>query len=72
MAIVDRQVKKLRSKNISSVKVVWRNHSKEEATWEAKDVIRDKYPQLFPTLDIKFSLIRGPNFFKGEGCNTLV
>ena len=32
VAIVDRQVKKLRSKNISSVKVVWRNHSGEEAT----------------------------------------
>ena len=44
MAIVDQQVNKLRSKNISSVKVVWSNHSKEEATWEVEDVIRDKYP----------------------------
>ena len=32
VAIVDRQVKKLRSKNINSVKVVWRNHLGEEAT----------------------------------------
>ncbi|XP_016474972.2 uncharacterized protein LOC107796689 [Nicotiana tabacum] len=32
MAIVDRQVRKLRSKEILFVKVLWRNHSIEEAT----------------------------------------
>ena len=31
-AVVDRQVKKLRSKEIKSVKVIWRNYSGEEAT----------------------------------------
>ncbi|XP_072066928.1 uncharacterized protein [Arachis hypogaea] len=45
--IVDRQVKKLRSKEIASVKVVWKNHSIEEATWEVEDAMRDKYPYLF-------------------------
>nr|XP_025607795.1 uncharacterized protein LOC112701228 [Arachis hypogaea] len=47
VAIVDRQVKKLRSKEIAYVKVVWKNHSIEEATWEVEDAMRDKYPYLF-------------------------
>nr|XP_025661246.1 uncharacterized protein LOC112756849 [Arachis hypogaea] len=47
VAIVDRQVKKLRSKEIASAKVVWKNHSVEEATWEVEDAMRNKYPYLF-------------------------
>ncbi|XP_020972163.1 uncharacterized protein LOC110269084 [Arachis ipaensis] len=47
VAIIDRQVKKLRSKEIASVKVVWKNHPVEEATWEVKDAMHDKYPYLF-------------------------
>ncbi|XP_070049260.1 uncharacterized protein [Nicotiana tomentosiformis] len=34
MAILDRQVRKLRSKNIAYVKVQWRGHPVEEDTWE--------------------------------------
>ncbi|WMV07538.1 hypothetical protein MTR67_000923 [Solanum verrucosum] len=33
--IFDRQVKRLRNKEIASVKVLWRNHLVEGATWEA-------------------------------------
>ncbi|XP_016451076.2 uncharacterized protein LOC107775809 [Nicotiana tabacum] len=44
MAIVDRQVRKLRSKKIEFVKVLWRNHTVEEATWEIEDAMRSKYP----------------------------
>uniref|UniRef100_A0A1U7XEZ6 Uncharacterized protein LOC104238057 n=2 Tax=Nicotiana sylvestris TaxID=4096 RepID=A0A1U7XEZ6_NICSY len=47
MAIVDRQVRKLRSKEIVFVKVLWRNHAVEEATWEIEDNMRVKYPYLF-------------------------
>ncbi|XP_070049862.1 uncharacterized protein [Nicotiana tomentosiformis] len=47
MAIVDRQVRKLRSKEIEFVKVLWRNHTVEEATWEIEDAMRVKYPHLF-------------------------
>ncbi|XP_070054469.1 uncharacterized protein [Nicotiana tomentosiformis] len=36
MAILDRQVQKLRSKNIDSVKVQWRGHLVEETTWETE------------------------------------
>ncbi|WMV40930.1 hypothetical protein MTR67_034315, partial [Solanum verrucosum] len=35
-SILDRQVRKLRTKEIASVKVLWRNQFVEEATWEAK------------------------------------
>nr|XP_018630035.1 uncharacterized protein LOC104107271 [Nicotiana tomentosiformis] len=33
VAIIDRQVRRLRTKDVASVKVIWRNHSVEEATW---------------------------------------
>ncbi|XP_072090478.1 uncharacterized protein [Arachis hypogaea] len=48
VAIVDRQVKKLPSKEIASVKLVWKNHSVEEATWKVEDAMCDKYPWKIP------------------------
>ncbi|XP_075092390.1 uncharacterized protein LOC142172625 [Nicotiana tabacum] len=42
MTIVDRQVRNLRSKEIEFVKVLWRNHTVEEATWEIEDAMRVK------------------------------
>nr|XP_016499759.1 PREDICTED: uncharacterized protein LOC107818285 [Nicotiana tabacum] len=47
MAIVDRQIRKLWSKEIVFVKILWRNHTVKEATWEIKDAMRVKYPHLF-------------------------
>ena len=29
------------------VKVLWRNHSQEEATWETEESMRRDYPYLF-------------------------
>ncbi|XP_059295383.1 uncharacterized protein LOC132048704 [Lycium ferocissimum] len=45
--ILDRQVRRLRAKDIASVKVLWRNHDVEEATWEAAEDIKIRYPHLF-------------------------
>ena len=45
--ILDKKEKELRTKRISLVKVLWRNHSIEEATWEREEEIRNKYPHLF-------------------------
>ncbi|KAA3480560.1 DNA/RNA polymerases superfamily protein [Gossypium australe] len=45
--ILDRDVKVLRRKSVPLVKVLWRNHGVEEATWEPEDVMRQQYPQLF-------------------------
>jgi hypothetical protein len=55
--IMDRQVRKLRSKG----------HSCEEATWELEDKMRKEYPHLFDNLG-KYSIIsikfRVRNFYK--------
>ena len=45
--ILDRKTKSLRNKEISLVKVLWRNHKMEEATWEREDAMRTNYPELF-------------------------
>ncbi|KAF3684468.1 hypothetical protein FXO38_00255 [Capsicum annuum] len=49
--ILDRQVRKLRSKEIASVKVLWRNQKVEEATWESEDSMRIRYPNLFASME---------------------
>ncbi|WMV25401.1 hypothetical protein MTR67_018786 [Solanum verrucosum] len=46
--ILDRQVKKLRNKEVASVKVLWRNNLVEGATWEAEANMKSRYPNLFP------------------------
>ena len=45
--ILAREVKELRNKKIPLVKVLWRNHKTEEATWESEETMRHQYPQLF-------------------------
>ena len=45
--IVDKQVKKFRNKDVASIKVLWKNHLVEGATWEAEADINSRYPHLF-------------------------
>ncbi|KAA0057672.1 pol protein [Cucumis melo var. makuwa] len=45
--VLAREVKTLRNKEIPLVKVLWRNHRLEEATWEREDDMRSRYPELF-------------------------
>ena len=45
--ILAREVKELQNKRILLVKVLWRNHKTEEATWESEETMRQPYPQLF-------------------------
>ncbi|XP_022857389.1 uncharacterized protein LOC111378425 [Olea europaea var. sylvestris] len=47
--ILDRKEQVLHSKNIPLVKVLWRNHVVEEATWKNKEQIRSQYPRIFYT-----------------------
>ena len=47
VTILDWKDKVLRNKTIDVVKVLWMNHSVEEATWETEDQMRDMYPRLF-------------------------
>ncbi|WMV40982.1 hypothetical protein MTR67_034367 [Solanum verrucosum] len=50
--ILNRQVRKLRTKEVASVKVLWRNQFLEEATWEAEDEMKKRYPHLFESGEI--------------------
>ena len=52
IAIIDHQVKKLCSKEVTFVKVIWKNHSGEEATWEVEEAMQAKYPHMFDSLGI--------------------
>ncbi|KAL2237891.1 UNVERIFIED_CONTAM: Transposon Tf2-11 polyprotein [Sesamum indicum] len=45
--ILDRNVRKLRIKDIPMLKVRWSHHSPREATWEVEEHIKEKYPYLF-------------------------
>ena len=45
--ILDRKDKVLRNKTMPLVKVLWRNHNVEEATWETEEDMRKEYPELF-------------------------
>src|SRR5215813_6710063 len=47
LAIIDRQVRKLRSKSVPSIKVVWQHHHGPEATWESEELMCQRYPYLF-------------------------
>ena len=51
IAILDRDVCKLRTKEIKSVKVQWKHRPVEEATWEAEEDMKKRYPYLFEPAD---------------------
>ena len=45
--ILAREMKQLRNKQVPLVKVLWKHHDREEATWEPEATMRIQYPQLF-------------------------
>ena len=47
--ILDRQVRRLRNKEVASVKVLCRSQSVEGATWKAEATIKAKFLHLFPS-----------------------
>ena len=51
VAILDREVRKFRSREIASIKVQWKNRLVEEATWEKEAAMREIYPPLFTDSD---------------------
>ena len=44
---MNRQIRKLRNKEMAMVKVQWQNHEVEECAWESEQSMKEKYPQLF-------------------------
>ena len=61
--LLDRKVKELRCKQIPLVKILWKNHGIEEATWEMEEEMQKKYPELFKNQGEKF---QERISFKGE------
>ena len=47
IAILDRQIRKLRTKELVSVNVQWKHRSVREATWETESDMRARYLDLF-------------------------
>ena len=47
VSIVYRKVKQLCQREIPMVKVNWKNHGVEDATWETEEKMRRDYPHLF-------------------------
>jgi hypothetical protein len=45
--ILDETECQTRQKAIKFLKVQWSNHSKDEATWEHEDRLREEYPAFF-------------------------
>ena len=45
--ILDRKDQVLHSRNISLVKVLWKNHTVQKVTWEKEEDMKEKYPHLF-------------------------
>ncbi|WMV41047.1 hypothetical protein MTR67_034432, partial [Solanum verrucosum] len=51
--ILDQQVKRLRNKEVVSVKVLWRNNLVEGATWKVEANMKSRYPHIFPSTPIQ-------------------
>ncbi|TMW88139.1 hypothetical protein EJD97_018994 [Solanum chilense] len=47
VAILDREIRKMRSREIASIKVQWQNRPVEESTWKKEADMQEKYPHLF-------------------------
>ncbi|WMV18728.1 hypothetical protein MTR67_012113 [Solanum verrucosum] len=58
--ILNRQVHKLRTKEIASFKVLWRNQFVKESTCEAEEDMQKRYSHLFPSRE-----------FPDQGTNSL-
>ena len=44
--ILERALKKLRTKEILIVKVLWSHHGVKDATWETEEFLRRKHPEF--------------------------
>ena len=47
IAILDQEVRVLRSQMIPFMKVAWQHYGGDDATWEHEDLMRNLYPHLF-------------------------
>jgi len=55
----------LRNKTITLVKVIWRHHGTEGATWESEEAMKKQHPHLFENLPVIANFEDGI-FVRGE------
>ena len=61
-------MKDLRNKQIPLVKILWKQHEVEKATWELETDIQEKYPELLTNKGMNFDL---EILLKGRECEDL-
>ncbi|XP_070040993.1 uncharacterized protein [Nicotiana tomentosiformis] len=64
VAILDRQVQKLKLKDIALMKVQWRDRPVKKATWDIDHDMKSIYPYLFSTLDMILYPFKDEHLFK--------
>ena len=47
VAVIDRQTRVLRNKEVALVKIQWHGQGSEECTWKAEQAMKEEYLQLF-------------------------
>ena len=67
--VIEEMERVTRSKVVKFYKVVWNNHSEQDATWERDDFLCDAYPTFYK--DWWVFPISGRDFYKGAGAVTL-
>ncbi|WMV10160.1 hypothetical protein MTR67_003545 [Solanum verrucosum] len=65
VAILDREVYKLRSKDIAYVKVQWKNRLVEESTWKTEDYMYRRYPHIF--CRFRYPFLPSPSLRTNDG-----
>ncbi|XP_050888629.1 uncharacterized protein LOC127093770 [Lathyrus oleraceus] len=64
--IDDRELKKLRGKEIALVKVVWGGAARGNMTWELESRMRESYPKLFTSVGCATGCSLTSYYFKGN------
>ena len=59
--ILDREICKLRTKKVASVKVLWRNQFIRQDTWKVEEYMKKIYSHLFETREIPY---QGTHFLR--------
>jgi hypothetical protein len=70
MTVLEVKERVTQNRVVKLYKVVWSNHSERDVMWEREDYLRDTYPTFYAQR-YAFQIL-GQDFYKREGCNTLV
>ena len=52
IAVLERGMRRLRSKDIPMLRIQWSRRGPDEATWETEDSIQRNYPEFYAEIDV--------------------